>query len=133
MTVGDIFNQLNMPSYTLRYREDMVKFLDVLDQLIDIYRTETPYFFKKCVQNTPLIIYDKIIELNGYKPKSKYWSSDYIRCIAMSKEIVAAMGLIEKEEYNEYLLRVHHYNNHYEEPISTHFVLTMTPPPEYSD
>lgn len=134
MVVGETLNQPKMPSYPLRYHKDMVKFLNVLNQLLNIYETESPKFFRKCVQNVPIDIYDKIIELNGYKIKSKYWSQNYINCIILSKRIIAAISTTEKEEYKNYLTRLNHYETHYGgEPIHTGYVLTMTPPPEYSD
>ena len=102
-----------MSSYPLRYHNDVAKFLNILHQLIDIYQTEPPNFFKQCLENIPIEIYDKIIELNGSKTKSKYWSTNYMLCISLSKKIISALSCVEKTEYQEYHAKLLNHEHHY--------------------
>ena len=122
-----------MSSYPLRYHEDVAKFLNVLGQLIDIYQTESPKFFRQCVENIPIDIYDKIIELNGSKIKSRYWSADYIQCISMSKKIVAAITYVEKSEYRRYQAHLINYEHHYGDTMIDNYTITMTLPIEFDN
>ena len=122
-----------MSSYPLRYHKDVIKFLDVLTQLLDIYKTDSHNFFKQCVSNVPIDIYDKILELNGSKTSSRYWSSNYMQCISMSKKIVSAITYIEKVEYKRYQSQIINYEQHYGELAVVDYTVTITLPVEFSD
>ena len=131
MHVSDTFNIANMPSYPLRYHKNVAKFLDVLSQLLDIYQTESHGFFRQCIENIPVDIYDKIIELNGSKTSSKYWSQDYMQCIVLSKRLVSAVTYIEKIEYKQYIDRIINYEQHYGDMVIANYTVTITLPVEF--
>lgn len=130
--VSDTSTLQSMPSYPLRYHSDVAKFLNILDQLLEIYQTESPLFFRQCIENISIDIYDKIIELNGSKTQSKYWSPKYVQCIAMSKKIIAAITYVEKEECREYQQRIINYEHHYgDAPLSDQYIVSMTVPDDF--
>lgn len=133
-TAGETVNSTSsMSSYSLRFQTDISYFLNVLNQLIEIYEEEDPRFFKLCVQSISVDIYDKIVELNGSKRQSKHWSIGYMKCITLSKQLIFALNSIERNETLIYHMKIHHYEHHFGDTPRETYTISISPVPEFEE
>ena len=91
-----------MATYILKHKKNSIQFLRILDELLDIYATFPPKFFKSCLLNLDPIIYDKIVDLSLSKSSAKSWTARYTMCVSKSKQLMTFFNYTEQIEVRRY-------------------------------